>query len=390
MTSAALIGPALIDVDGRRKDRARSRRVAFVYGVLFLVLALLIVASLLVGQGHLSDAGLRSTLLGIRASRLGAAFLAGAALGVAGLLTQGLFRNPLADASVLGTSAGATLGGNGAVLALELLTKSHAIRGVPPDAVLPIGCLAGALVALSVLLRAPPPHGRRAVGDPDRLPPLFALSEPREPGDEPGPGSMGARAGDRVVHDGWNQQHRRVSPRARGAARRRRARRGVVLGQAARRSLSGDEEAGLARGEREPGAALQVLWTAVLTAGAVSLGGNLMFVGLLVPHALRPLLGVEHRRLVPASALAGAVFVAACDLLVRLIPARSEIPLGVFTGLLGAPAFLVLLARNQKEAQGALTRSTPSSGSGLSVVRDKTRGRRPGGLHRAGEGASSG
>jgi iron complex transport system permease protein len=89
---------------------------------------------------------------------------------------------------------------------------------------------------------------------------------------------------------------------------------------------------------------------AVLTAGAVSLGGNLMFVGLLVPHALRPLLGADHRRLIPITALGGAVFVAACDLLTRAIPSRSEIPLGVVTGLLGAPAFLALLTRSGRRA----------------------------------------
>jgi iron complex transport system permease protein len=353
VTANAVIAPALVDVDARRKDRARSRRAALVYGVLLVALALLIAASLLVGQGHLSDAGLRSTLLGIRASRLGAAFLVGAALGVAGLVTQGLFRNPLADASVLGTSAGATLGGNGAVLALELLTKNHTIRGVPPDAVLPIGCLAGALVALAVLLAL-----LRRTGDVlSVILTGFLLSSLFL--------SLGSLVTS-VAQDRWELGRAIVSftlggISSTGAFHLALAAPLVVAGIGAAWFwakpldvlLSGDEEAvslGVNVGQVRR---YCVLWTAVLTAGAVSLGGNLMFVGLLVPHALRPLLGVEHRRLVPVTALAGAVFVAACDLLARLIPARGEIPLGVLTGLLGAPAFLVLLARNQKETLDA-------------------------------------
>jgi ABC-type Fe3+-siderophore transport system permease subunit len=58
--------------------------------------------------------------------------------------------------------------------------------------------------------------------------------------------------------------------------------------------------------------------------------------------------GVAHRTLLPAAAIAGAVFVTACDLVARLLPTRSEIPLGVVTGIIGAPLFLVLLARSTR------------------------------------------
>jgi iron complex transport system permease protein len=92
-----------------------------------------------------------------------------------------------------------------------------------------------------------------------------------------------------------------------------------------------------------------VLWTAVLSAAAVAIGGNVSFVGLVVPHVLRPFVGVDHKKLVPAAALLGAVFVAACDVLTRALPTRSEIPLGVVTGLIGAPLFLFLLLRSRRE-----------------------------------------
>jgi iron complex transport system permease protein len=88
-----------------------------------------------------------------------------------------------------------------------------------------------------------------------------------------------------------------------------------------------------------------VVWSAVLTGAAVSLGGNIGFVALVVPHGLRTLIGAEHRRLVPAAALGGGVFVIACDVLARVIPSRTELPLGVITGLFGAPVFLILLLR---------------------------------------------
>ena len=84
-------------------------------------------------------------------------------------------------------------------------------------------------------------------------------------------------------------------------------------------------------------------WCALLSAGAVCVGGNVMFVGLIVPHALRPLLGVAHGALVPASALMGGAFLVLCDVLCRLAPAGGELPLGVITGLVGAPLFFVLL-----------------------------------------------
>jgi iron complex transport system permease protein len=91
-----------------------------------------------------------------------------------------------------------------------------------------------------------------------------------------------------------------------------------------------------------------VVWVAVLTAGAVSVGGNVAFVGLVVPHALRPFVGVKHRLLIPTAAVLGAIFLVACDLVARLLPTRSEVPLGVVTGLIGAPVFLFLLMRSRR------------------------------------------
>ena len=91
-----------------------------------------------------------------------------------------------------------------------------------------------------------------------------------------------------------------------------------------------------------------VVWAAVLSAAAVALGGSVGFVGLVVPHALRPFVGTLHQSLLPASAIAGGTFVVACGIMCRALPGQSEMPLGVVTGLIGAPTFLWLLLQQRR------------------------------------------
>jgi iron complex transport system permease protein len=81
------------------------------------------------------------------------------------------------------------------------------------------------------------------------------------------------------------------------------------------------------------------------TSAAVSLAGPIGFVGIVVPHLVRLLVGVDHRIVLPASALFGASFLVACDLAARTLMAPVEIPVGVITALLGGPFFLWLLVR---------------------------------------------
>jgi iron complex transport system permease protein len=113
--------------------------------------------------------------------------------------------------------------------------------------------------------------------------------------------------------------------------------------------LSGEEEA-LSMGANVDSVRWwSAVWVSVLVASAVSVGGNVGFVGLVVPHMLRPFAGTKHQLLIPAAALGGGIFLVTCDVLARLIPSRSEIPLGVVTGLIGAPLFLLLLIRLRRE-----------------------------------------
>jgi iron complex transport system permease protein len=93
-----------------------------------------------------------------------------------------------------------------------------------------------------------------------------------------------------------------------------------------------------------------VVLGSMLTALSVSLGGLIGFVGLLVPHFLRLILGPDHFRLLPASALGGAVFLIVADTIARTAFAPSEIPVGMLTAFLGVPAFLYLLNRRSASA----------------------------------------
>ena len=90
--------------------------------------------------------------------------------------------------------------------------------------------------------------------------------------------------------------------------------------------------------------------TTLMTAAMVSLVGSIGFVGLVIPHAMRFIVGPRHARLVPASALAGAVFLIAADVTSRILISGQVVPIGVVTALVGAPGFAVILIRNRRRA----------------------------------------
>ena len=81
------------------------------------------------------------------------------------------------------------------------------------------------------------------------------------------------------------------------------------------------------------------------TGAAVSVGGPVGFIGIIVPHLVRLIVGSDHRVVLPASALFGAAFLVGCDVLARTLIAPVEIPVGVITALIGGPFFLWLLVR---------------------------------------------
>jgi iron complex transport system permease protein len=306
--------------------------------------------SLAVGHGDLSDASLRDAFLRLRAQRMAGAFLAGSALAVAGVLVQGLFRNPLASPSVIGTSAGASLGGRVALLATQWLLLQGEMPVVPAELLVPLGCVLGALGALALLFVVAEVKDDLVVllltGF--LLSALFISVE----------GFVTSLAQER-----WELSRAVLSfalgdvsgvgPRQLWLALPL-----VLVGSLLAWSwslpldmmLTGEEEARSLGAEVDVIRRWVVVWVAILTAAAVAIGGNVGFVGLVVPHALRPLVGLTHARLIPAAALGGGTFVVLCDVLSRVLPGRSEVPLGVITGIVGAPTFLWLLLRHRRES----------------------------------------
>jgi iron complex transport system permease protein len=88
--------------------------------------------------------------------------------------------------------------------------------------------------------------------------------------------------------------------------------------------------------------------TSFMVSATVSFSGLVGFVGLVIPHLLRLILGPDHRILVPASLFGGAAYLVLCDLLARTLPQQGEMPAGVITALIGAPLFIILLKRSRK------------------------------------------
>jgi len=325
-----------------------DRQGTWVYPALSLLACAVIWLALRIGHGDSESTALGHIFVRLRGLRVGAAFLAGAALAVGGVIVQGLFRNPLASPSVIGTTAGASLGGRLAILLHASLTGG-ALPYFAPELMLPLGCLAGALFALLLLLTV---HNRQ-----DEMVMLlltgFLLS------------SMFLALGGLVTsiaQERWELARAMIAfalgdVSGVGLRHLAMALPLVIAGTMAAflwggqldLMLSGEEEAQTLGIDVSSLRIFCVVWTGVLTAAAVSLGGNVGFVGLVVPHALRPWVGVSHRRLVPGAALLGGTFLVACDLVTRALPTQSEMPLGVVTGLIGAPVFLALLLRSRRE-----------------------------------------
>jgi iron complex transport system permease protein len=323
-------------------------KIAVVYTVLLTLLCAAATIALTVGHGSLSDPALRDTLIELRATRVAAALLAGAALAVGGVVVQGLFRNPLVSPSILGTTAGASLGGQLALLALAWGTAGAAI---PSELVLPLGCLLGAGVSLVILLA----FCRERTSTLVLILTGFILS------------SLFLAIGGFVTslaQDQWDLSRAVVAFTLGGVGgtgphQVLAALPLVLVGLAACWAwsgtldvlLSGEDEARTLGVEVGQARRWTVVWVAVLTAAGIALGGNVAFVGLVVPHVLRPIVGVHHRRLIPAAALLGGTFLVVCDLIARVFPSRTELPLGVVTGIVGAPVFLYLLARSYREVE---------------------------------------
>ena len=289
--------------------------------------------------GELDQASIGTSgviLLQVRLPRVLMGFLVGGSLAMVGVTLQALLRNPLADPYVLGVSSGAALGA-----AVTMLLGIGTTMALLP--VLPLCGFAGGLLALVVIYHLAQSHGRlpihslllagvilnailtalimfiTSIMEPNRSAGLMAwlmgsLTAPGYP-------ALGILIG-YVVLVSAILMHKAQMLNV------------LTLGEETARSLGIDTE----RIKKQ----LFAL-TALLTGAVVSVSGMIGFVGMVVPHAVRLVLGSDHRLLLPASALVGGMFLVVADTIARTVLAPAEIPVGIVTALIGGPFFLYLL-----------------------------------------------
>nr|WP_313004965.1 iron ABC transporter permease [Pseudomonas sp.] len=294
-----------------------------------------VLANKLWGAGHVLDPIDEGIVWNYRLTRALVAAACGAGLATCGVILQSLLRNPLADPYLLGISAGAS---TGAVMVALLGVGAGAIS-------LSVGAFAGAVTAFVLVILLARVSGSASgtgqiilagIAGSQLFNALTAFLITRSASSEQARGIMfwllGNLGGVR-----WPSVWLAVPV----------ALLGLVVCLWHRRALDAftfgaDSAASLGIAVRR----VQILLigcAALVTAVMVSIVGSIGFVGLVIPHAARLLLGTGHARLLPASALGGAVFLIAADVLSRTLIKGQVIPVGVITALVGAPVFALIL-----------------------------------------------
>jgi iron complex transport system permease protein len=275
-------------------------------------------------------------LLHVRLPRVFLGFLVGCSLASVGVALQALLRNPLADPYVLGVSSGAALGVSIAVL-FGVGTTMLAVSA------LPLCGLGGSLIALVVIYRMAASYDRlpiysvllagvilnaifsalvmfvTSIMDPNRSFGMMtwlmgSLTAPAYP-------TLLVFSLYLIIGLGLLLKHVRVLNI-------------MAFGEEPARSLGIDTD----RTKR-----YIFLLSALITGAVVSVSGMIGFIGMVVPHAIRLIVGADHRLLMPASALVGGTFLMVADTLARTLLSPSEVPVGILTALAGGPFFIYLL-----------------------------------------------
>lgn len=326
------------------------RMLALLLGLLVLTL---FVVSLVVGPAGIGvGEGLAALVLGgegpvplvMREIRLPRAFLGlmvGAGLGLSGAALQGYLRNPLAEPGLVGVSGTAALG---AVLALQTGFAASVPLGLPLSAL----AGAGTGVLLVLMLAGPAGGSITLILAGIAISALAAAFTSLVLNLSPNPYAaseivfwmMGSLA-DRSMTHVWLALPFMLL----GGAMLATLGRGLD-------ALTLGEDAAAAMGIGLGRLRLTlVLGTAAMVGAATAVAGAIGFVGLVVPHLLRPLVGAQPSRLLWASALGGAAMVLAADLAVRLVLPERDLKLGVLTAIVGAPLFLHLIYKTRGELQ---------------------------------------
>lgn len=334
-------------------SRVHRRRVTFI--VLWVALCGVVVLSAGIGQFQIApgqvihgiiaktgvvdppaDPLVMATLWNIRLPRIGLGILVGASLAVAGAVMQAIFSNPLAEPGVIGVSAGAAVGASSAIVFAPYALGGFSV----PLAAFATGLAASFLVyMLSLSAGKTEPltlvlTGIAVTAVATALTSIATYIAPSTARDQIVFWQMGS-----LNSATWGQ----VAIVA------------VVVGVCLiwGLAIAGKLDV-LALGERAAGHVginvqglrlSSIVLTSLLTAAAVSYAGVIAFVGLIVPHVIRLAIGPMNRYLIPASLLGGAVLVTGADLIARTIIPFADLPIGIFTALVGGPVFFILLRR---------------------------------------------
>ena len=289
----------------------------------------------LLGEGDIND---RRIVVGLRAPRAVMAILVGGGLSLSGAVFQALLRNPLAEPYILGISGGAA---TGAVLALALGLAASLSWALPAAA------FAGALVAIFLVLRVAATADDRVdvrvlllagvvVGAFFTACMAFVLSI----SDARTVRSAVLWMMGSLVGSDWRTVWMVTLYSIPAVI--------ALVGLARPLNLLaiGEETAGYLGADVERVKRMAYVLASLLTAAGVAATGVIGFVGLIVPHSIRLLVGADYRVLIPLAFLAGAVFLMLADIAARTVLPPTEVPIGVITAFVGVPLFLLLLRRS--------------------------------------------
>ena len=357
---AKAVNPAQSAVPAEAGDRSRIARIAVIG--LALLAAFVFLASITSGASDASAVSVAGSLLtgaadtalsmrdriiviDIRLPRAVLGMLVGAALAVSGAVMQGLFRNPLADPALVGVSSGAAFG---AVLMIVLGGMlPAALLAAVGEFALPLAAFVGALTTTLALYGIATRNGQTSVA-------ILLLA-----GIAIGAlalaltGILIYMADDRQLRDitFWNLGSLSGSTWAKVFA----AGPIIVLALAVTpflarglNAITLGEAAAFHMGVRvQRLKSIAVISVAAAVGASVAVSGGIGFVGIVVPHILRLVIGPDHRYLLPASALLGGILLILADVVARIIVAPAELPIGIITALAGAPFFLWVLLRDR-------------------------------------------
>ena len=297
-------------------------------------------------SGADSAAQTQVILFDIRLPRILLALLVGAILASTGAVMQGLFRNPLADPSLIGVSGGASVGASLMIVFAGGAIESGLLMGL---SLVALGAFVGGFAATILVYRL----ATSGIGTSVTTMLLAGIAI----------GALAGALNSLLSYFADNDMLRQISLWQMGnlsAAnwakvsimalvslillisfpRDSRALNALLLGESEARHLGIDVQ----RVKRR-----LIVLTALGVGVSVALAGMVGFVGLVIPHVIRLMIGPDHRWLIPGSAMAGAILLVIADSLARVVVLPAELPTGILTALLGAPFFIALLLQQRRE-----------------------------------------